>query len=208
MSNRLNTISKYINENDKVVDVGCDHAILGELLAERNISSIASDVVPSIIETRKKEEHSPLITFMLSDGLKDIDDSLYDTVVISGMGSITIKDIVVNSTRKFKKLITVSNKDYYYLRNELSKLGYKISLEEVIYEKGKFYNLIIFEPGREVYSYKELLLGVNHQNIENYKKKVRYMYDKYNIILPKVPSSSKKEIRMIKKIIRFLEQEI
>jgi len=208
LSNRLNTISKYINENDKVVDVGCDHAILGDLLADRKIPSIASDVVPSIIETRKKEEHSSLITFMVSDGLKDIDDSLYDTVVISGMGSITIKEIVENSTRKFKKLITISNKDYYYLRNELSKLGYKITLEEVIYEKGKFYNLIIFEVGKSKYSYKELLLGVNHQNIENYKKKVRYMYDKYNVILPKVPSSSKKEIKVIKKIISVLEKEI
>lgn len=208
MSNRLNTINKYINANDKVVDVGCDHAILGKLLADRNISSIASDVVVSIIEKHQEEKHSPLIKFIVSDGLKDIDDSLYDTVVISGMGSITIKEIIENSSRKFKKLITVSNKDYYYLRSELSKLGYKISLEEVIYEKGKFYNLIIFEPGKSSYTYEELLLGVNHQNMDNYKKKIHYMYDKYNEILSKVPLTSVEEIKMINKIISVLEKEI
>lgn len=208
MSNRLNIINSYIDEEDRVVDVGCDHALLSSLLANRGIKSIASDVNKEIIERRKKENFSDLITFMVSDGLKSIDESLYDTVVISGMGTNTIIDIISASNKNFKKAIIVSNKDYYDLRKYMTTHGFKITLEHVIYEKKKYYNLIIFEKGNEEYSYKDYLLGVNHQDKETYKSKNEYKLKKYESILSSIPLDKEEDITLVKEIINEYKKEI
>ena len=41
--NRIEALCSFIDECDKVVDVGCDQAKLGLMLAKRGQSSIASD---------------------------------------------------------------------------------------------------------------------------------------------------------------------
>ena len=188
MSNRIDTIIKYIDLDDRVVDIGCDHALVPKKLAIKGIPSIASDINESIINKRKGEDHSPLITFKVSDGLKNIDDNSYDTVITSGMGSNLIYDIISKSSLRFKKLITVSNKDYYELRKNITSLGFIIDKEEIIYENNKFYNLIVFIKGNKNYSNEELLLGVNHQNIDLFIKYNKYLLEKYNSILNEIPT--------------------
>ena len=41
--NRIEALYSFINEEDMVVDVGCDQAKLGLMLAKRGQKSIASD---------------------------------------------------------------------------------------------------------------------------------------------------------------------
>lgn len=206
MSNRLETIIKYIDANDRVVDVGCDHAKVSIELANKGIPSIASDINEGIINKRKGEDYSSLITFIVSDGLKDIDDTLYDTVITSGMGSALIYDIISNSTLNFNKLITVSNNDYYDLRKNITSLGFVIDKEEIIFEKGKYYNLIVFIKGNKEYTEEELLLGVNHQNIELFKDYKLYLINKYNEILKKIPKDKINEIKDIEYMINQLKK--
>ena len=208
MSNRINTILKYIDVNDRVIDVGCDHAILSDMLAKKSIPSIASDINENIINKRKGENHSPLITFLVSDGLKNIGDSLYDTVVISGMGSNLIYNIISYSSLNFKKIITVSNKDYYELRKNITSLGFIIDKEEIIFEKNKFYNLIVFIKGNKKYTHEELLLGVNHQNIDLFDKYYKYLLDKYNSVLKHIPKNSEEDIKFINDKIDIIKQVI
>lgn len=183
--NRLKCISSYISDNEKVLDVGCDQALLSKILAKRKIYSIASDLRPNIIENAKKNL-TPLekeyITFSVSNGVPTILNEEY-TLVLSGMGAHTILDILKNSNYRFNKIITISNNNHDILRTEMSKLNYYVLEEEIIKEKGKFYNLIVFDNVKRDYSKEQILVGINHKNKELLKEKNDYLIKKYTSIL-------------------------
>lgn len=182
---RLEKISSYISDNEKVLDVGCDQALLSKILAKRKIYSIASDLRPNIIENAKKNL-TPLekeyITFSVSNGVPTILNEEY-TLVLSGMGAHTILDILKNSNYRFNKIITISNNNHDILRTEMSKLNYYVLEEEIIKEKGKFYNLIVFDNVKRDYSKEQILVGINHKNKELLKEKNEYLIKKYTSIL-------------------------
>lgn len=182
---RLEKISSYISDNEKVLDVGCDQALLSKILAKRKIYSIASDLRPNIIENAKKNL-TPLekeyITFSVSNGVPTILNEEY-TLVLSGMGAHTILDILKNSNYRFKKIITISNNNNDILRTEMSKLNYYVLEEEIMKEKGKFYNLIVFDNVKRDYSKEQILVGINHKNKELLKEKNDYLIKKYTSIL-------------------------
>ena len=182
---RLEKISSYISDNEKVLDVGCDQALLSKILAKRKIYSIASDLRPNIIENAKKNL-TPLekeyITFSVSNGVPTILNEEY-TLVLSGMGAHTILDILKNSNYRFNKIITISNNNNDILRTEMSKLNYYVLEEEIIKEKGKFYNLIVFDNVKRDYSKEQILVGINHKNKELLKEKNEYLIKKYTRIL-------------------------
>ena len=182
---RLEKISSYISDNEKVLDVGCDQALLSKILAKRKIYSIASDLRPNIIENAKKNL-TPLekeyITFSVSNGVPTILNEEY-TLVLSGMGAHTILDILKNSNYRFNKIITISNNNNDILRTEMSKLNYYVLEEEIMKEKGKFYNLIVFDNVKRDYSKEQILVGINHKNKELLKEKNDYLIKKYTSIL-------------------------
>lgn len=182
---RLEKISSYISDNEKVLDVGCDQALLSKILAKRKIYSIASDLRPNIIENAKKNL-TPLekeyITFSVSNGVPTILNEEY-TLVLSGMGAHTILNILKNSNYRFNKIITISNNNNDILRTEMSKLNYYVLEEEIIKEKGKFYNLIVFDNVKRDYSKEQILVGINHKNKELLKEKNDYLIKKYTSIL-------------------------
>lgn len=182
---RLEKISSYISDNEKVLDVGCDQALLSKILAKRKIYSIASDLRPNIIENAKKNL-TPLekeyITFSVSNGVPTILNEEY-TLVLSGMGAHTILDILKNSNYRFNKIITISNNNHDILRTEMSKLNYYVLEEEIIKEKGKYYNLIVFDNVKRNYSKEQILVGINHKNKELLKEKNEYLIKKYTSIL-------------------------
>ncbi len=182
---RLEKISSYISDNEKVLDVGCDQALLSKILAKRKIYSIASDLRPNIIENAKKNL-TPLekeyITFSVSNGVPTILNEEY-TLVLSGMGAHTILDILKNSNYRFNKIITISNNNNDILRTEMSKLNYYVLEEEIIKEKGKFYNLIVFDNVKRDYSKEQILVGINHKNKELLKEKNEYLIKKYTSIM-------------------------
>ena len=163
--NRIEAIYQLIDENDKVVDVGCDQAKLSILLAKRNQSSIASDISEKVIIKAKEKINNDLIDLRISNGLDKIKEGEADTLVLSGMGTHTIIDILSKTKLRFKKIITISNNYHDILRSKMNYLNYKIKEERIIKENNKYYNLILFVPGNKEYSEKELLLGVNHKDI-------------------------------------------
>lgn len=194
---RLNVIASLIKKNEIIVDVGCDYAYLSKILEKKGIKSVACDIVPSIINDRKKED-SKYITYYLSDGLKDIDDKLYDYPVLSGMGAYTIIDILKKSSLNFDKVLTCSNNKYDVLRVEMSKLGFMIDYEIVVKDMNKFYNIIVFKKGHDYLTEKEIFIGKNHKNKKMLREKNKYLKNKY-LKLKNIPENSK-----IKKELKYL----
>ena len=177
--NRIETIYSLIDTKDRVVDVGCDQAKLGILLSLRNQSSIAVDVSENVIQRAKQDIKTDLIDLRVSDGLSNVKDTEADTLVITGMGTHTIIDILENTNLKFKKIIIISNNYHDILRRKMNDLNYKVDSEIIIKEKNKYYNLIIFIEGNKKYSESELLLGVNHKDKELYNEYLNMLLNKY-----------------------------
>lgn len=181
--NRIESIYSLIDENDKVVDVGCDQAKLGIMLAKSNIKSIASDISINVI-LRAKEDinklgYSNYIDLRVSDGLSNIKEGEADTVVLSGMGTHTILEILNNTKLRFKKVITISNNYHDILRTKMNDLNYKIDRELIIKENNKYYNLILFKEGNNDLTRKEILLGKNHIDDNLYNDYLNYLKNKY-----------------------------
>lgn len=206
MNKRIKIISSYINEDDKVADIGCDQALLSELLAKRKMYSVASDIKENIVLNAKKRlENLNLdnyVNFIISDGLDNIPNDI-DTLVLSGMGTYTILKIISKSKKQYKKVITISNNNNDILRAKMLDFGYKILLEEIIYDKNKYYNLIVFIPGEYKYTKEELLFGVNHKNEELFIKKLKFDLNKYKEIYDK--SKEKNILDIIKTIEKKLK---
>lgn len=203
--NRIEAIYSFIDLKDRVVDVGCDQAKLGILLAKRNQKSIASDISEKVIEKAsldiRKLEINNLIDLRVSDGLSNIKENEADTLVLSGMGTHTILEILNNTNLRFKKIITISNNYHDILRNKMNELNYKVDKEQIIKENNKYYNLILFTEGTKEYSKKELLLGLNHIDNNLYKEYLSHLLNKYK----KIKESSKDKNNKIDEMISIIE---
>ena len=181
--NRIETIYSLIDKTDKVVDVGCDQAKLGIMLAKTNIKSIASDISINVINRAKEDINklglSEYIDLRVSNGLSNIKNGEADTLVLSGMGTHTILEILNNTNLRFKKIITISNNYHDILRTKMNDLNYKIDKEIIIKENNKYYNLIEFIEGNNNLTRKEILLGKNHKDTSLYNEYLDYLRNKY-----------------------------
>ena len=206
--NRIESIYSLIDENDKVVDVGCDQAKLSIMLAKRNQKSIAADISEKVIDraskTIKELSLDNLIDLRVSNGLDNIKESEVDTLVLSGMGTHTILDILNNTNIKFKKIITISNNYHDILRVKMNDLGYKINKELIIKENNKYYNLIEFTIGNNNLSKEEELIGLNHIDKTMYNEYLNYLLDKYL----NIQKQSKNQNKKINEIINIIKNRV
>lgn len=206
--NRIEAIYSFIDLKDRVVDVGCDQAKLGILLAKRNQKSIASDISPKVIERAsldiRKLGLDNLIDLRISNGLQNIKEKEADTLVLSGMGTHTILEILNNTKLRFNKIITISNNYHDILRDKMNELNYKVDKELIIKENNKYYNLILFTKGIKKYTKKELLLGLNQVDSELYKEYLNHLLNKYKTI----KKSSKDKNIKIDEMITLIESTI
>ena len=167
LSKRLLSIANLVNDNSKVVDIGCDHGLVSIYLAmnKQNISIIASDInqnaLDNAIKNINKYHLEDKIKVCLSNGLDNINDEI-DTIIISGMGGHTIVDILTNNQEKLhtvNNIIIQSNNDIEYVRRKIVKLGYYIKKEELILDKNIYYTIILFTKGKKKYTNKEYYFG-------------------------------------------------
>lgn len=182
LSKRLEVVANYIKDNSKVIDIGCDHGLLSIYLAGiyKNINIIASDVnknaLSSAVKNIKEAKLEDRIETRLGSGLEVVSPEEIDTVVIAGMGSNTIVGILKYAKDKLinvDNIIVQSNTDLYFLRKNITSIGYYIEDEVLVEDKGIIYTVIKFTKGRKKYNYKELYLGpiLLEKNDKLFKKK-------------------------------------
>ena len=167
LSKRLESLIKYIDKNDKLIDIGCDHGLIDIYLVKNNIinSIIISDIHEGAFkagqENVKKHHLEKQIDARLGNGLEVLkQDEVIDTVLISGMGTSTILKILNNNYLKnINKLILQSNNNHEELRKEVVKLGFIITDEEFFTDNKKNYINIVFKRGNKKYKKDELRYG-------------------------------------------------
>ena len=58
-------------------------------------------------------------------------------------------ELILKSGYLPENIIISSNNDLYTLRNYLNSIEYKINKEIIVYENGKYYDIISYEKGKE-----------------------------------------------------------
>ena len=219
LSKRLEAISSLVPVNAKVIDVGCDHALLDIYLYQKKISKkiIAADVNQNALSNAKdnikKVKLDKYIETRLGNGLDplNINDDV-DTIIMSGMGAHTIIGILKNNYQKLKNIdniIIQSNTKLFFLRKEMMKLNYKIDNELIVLDNKKTYIIIKYIKGRKKYNRKELYFGpvLLEKNTELFQEHNKKELEKLKMILKLLPKNNllmryktKKEIKLYQKI--------
>ncbi len=181
---RIKALASLVDKDNRLVDIGTDHALLPIYLYENEItkkvtgSDISSNALEFAKNNLKKHNLSDKIKLIVSDGFTNLNDE-YDTAVISGMGTDTIKKILDRENLP-KKLIISSHKNVDKLRLFMNKKGYKIIKEITLKDNDIYYDMIKYEKGIETLSNYDILVGKS--NDTEYKL---YILDKYKRIYKK-----------------------
>ena len=205
-SNRLIAMASLIKKNSLVLDVGTDHAYLPIIIIKKKISDhvYASDISSKALINAQKniDKHgcSDRVMLFEADGLNGIPKN-YDTIVISGMGTSTIKRILAN-VMAVQRIILSSNNDYYELRLFMQQIGYKIEKEIVVKENNRYYPIISYTRGHEKLSNSILYFGNSH-NVDYYS----FLIETYKKLLNLVNIEKQQEIQYkIKMLLGLLKE--
>ena len=214
ISNRLKSLVPFVRDDDYVMDVGCDHALLDIYLVQNNILNkiYVCDVNPNAlqngIDNIKNNGLEENIIPVLGYGIEKIGDINVDTLIISGMGSKNIISILESpNLNKIYKLILQSNNNHYELRKFLVSKEFSIVYEEIIPDGKKTYINII--AGRErfpkKYTEEELEFGPVLIKDKNNIDYFRDLKEKYTTLYEKSRTNEmKNKIEILDKIIEDL----
>lgn len=214
LSKRLKTIATFIEPNKRVVDVGCDHALLDIYLTKNELNKcIASDInknaLEGAIKNIKKYRLEDKIETVISNGIENIGIDKNDYIVIAGMGTRTILKILENEqTKKIENLILSSHNEYEYLRINLKKQNFYIENEIIVKERGIYYLIMKLNRNKIIYKKEDYYLGPilkNRKDLET-KEYFNYLYNSNKNILEKLPKKYALRRLKLKKYNRWLKK--
>ena len=205
LSKRLKTIADLI-DTKKVIDIGCDHGYLDIYLTlYKDCTCIATDISSNAIKTCQdnisKYHLEDKIETYITDGLNGINITEDDALVLSGMGTKTIIDILRNK-KLSNTIIISSNNNLEELRRFMVRIGYYIDNEIYIYEHNIHYVIIKFIKGYKEYNDYDYLLGPIAIKDNNYKT---YILNHYNNIYNKIPKTNNDFKKYYQNIINYVK---
>lgn len=141
-----------------VCDIGCDHGyVLIEAIQDFGVErGIACDIARGPLQAASEHIASRglknSVSLVLSDGFRDVTED-FDTAVVAGMGGMLISEILINGREKIKgkRLVLQANHDRARVRRTLSALGFRITEEYAFLDHGKYYEVMVAEPGTAQY---------------------------------------------------------
>ena len=207
LSKRLLILASFVDKEDSIVDVGCDHGLLSIYLSENNLCQniIASDINKNALNNAKENiaKKKLDIPTILSDGLNNIDTTNINTLIISGMGTGTIIHILNNKDKikNISKIIIQSNNNHDILRKYMNSINYYLSDEKTIYDKGKWYITCLFIKRNKKNTNEEIEYG--YLNNQEY---INYLIDKYTNIIKSIPKSSMNDKKTLQQKINYLKE--
>ncbi len=211
ISLRLKEIANLIPSKVRVIDVGCDHALLDIYLVKKDntITCLATDIAESSLEKAifniKKSNCEDKINTMLTSGLTNIKVTDNDYIVLSGMGTNTIIDIVKSRLKEINNIIIQSNHDLELLREFMFENGFKIKTEKIVYEK-RYYVIIHFIKGKARTNYVDIWLGSKIKKCSDLEY-FKFLRNKNTKILPGIPVTDRK-YKMVLEKINYLDKLI
>ena len=150
---RIEAISQLIDNDESVIDIGCDHGFLAKMLRTKgnNKLIICSDnKIGPLNNARNNLIGYDNIHFELTDGVDNI-DTVCDVCVLAGMGHNTVISIIENNESYFrncKKIIIQVNSVVAQMRQYLSNHKFQIIDECMVYDY-KYYQIMVVKSGQQ-----------------------------------------------------------
>ena len=150
---RIEAISQLIDNDESVIDIGCDHGFLAKMLRIKgnNKLIICSDnKIGPLNNARNNLIGYDNIYFELTDGVDNI-DTVCDVCVLAGMGHNTVISIIENNESYFrncKKIIIQVNSVVAQMRQYLSNHKFQIIDECMVYDY-KYYQIMVVKTGQQ-----------------------------------------------------------
>jgi tRNA (adenine22-N1)-methyltransferase len=207
---RIVEIAKFIPNGCKMIDIGCDHCLLGIYMAKNRDTKniIASDINPEpLLQAERNLANFGLedtVKIRLGNGLEVIENNEIDTIVISGLGGNKIVDILneIEVFDSIKNIVLQPNNNIYEVRYWLTRHGFFISDEKIIEENNNIYEILLFKKGKRKYNIKQLKYGPI--NLIDKTKLFHKKWDNYIESIRKIINQLPKR-RIFKKILFILE---
>lgn len=196
-----------IPPGSKVIDVGCDHALLSIYLAnEKDCTCLASDVNEKAILGAQVniEKYNANVKTIVTNGLDGLTITKDDYIVLAGMGTATIKKIL--SDKKLSDYLLIATHNHLEeLRRFVVSLGFVIASEKFVIDYDKGYVIILFKRGKKKYSKLDYAYGPMARYDNNYllyelEKLINIKKDLDNSSF-KVRLKNQMEINKLKKLI-------
>jgi len=220
LSPRLAKIVDLLLLPARVIDVGTDHAYLAIHIAETTTSAkiIASDYNKQPCEAALNHVQQAgvedRVEVRQGSGLSVLSKDEVDQVVIAGMGSRTIIDILKDDydlAQSLERLVLQPMAGSSSLRKWLVGNNFKIVDEALVKEEDKLYQIIVAQPGKMevnddfILEIGPLLLKKNDNLLEDYFNKLK---DEWEKVINKIGESSpdNQKIKILKRKIKRLEE--
>ena len=148
---RMLAIANLVDNSKVLADVGCDHAYISINLLEKGKVEriIASDLREGPLNIARDNIRlygfEDRIETRLCAGLCGYEAGEVDTILISGMGGMLVKEILSESIDVVKMadtLILEPQSDLRVVRAYLKDIGFEIIDEDMLNEGGKYYQII------------------------------------------------------------------
>ena len=207
ISKRLLKIASMVDKKSRIIDVGCDHALLDIYLSLNGLEGkiIASDITIGAVNQAKKNVSlykTSNVEVRKGAGLSTIKKSdNINTIIMSGLGNQKIISILKENKNILKNVNTIiiqSNTGYNMIRKELNDMGYYVDDECLVKDRGIIYVIIKFKKGKIIHSKKELYFGpvlLKNKNVL-FKELIKNEINKNKEIISKLPN--KRLIRKLK----------
>jgi len=154
LSARLKAIVDFVDKYATVADIGTDHGHVPVYLAQTGLVKrvIASDISAASLDAARRaamEYNVPeLITFLVSSGLDGVTPTDVDTIIIAGLGSETIIQILEDAPwTKYSrvKLILQPQSKIDMLFRYLYDNGYEIMQTVTVLDNGRQYTILLIK---------------------------------------------------------------
>jgi len=145
LSPRLAAIVDLVPRAGSVADVGCDHAHVSIALATGDQRVIACDRAEGALAMGRDQARRFGVTgidFRLGDGLDPLEPGEVDTVVLAGMGHLTIVDVLDRARDDVlgaRRLVVQPTTAIPLVRRDLARRGWRCAAETVVRDRGRFH---------------------------------------------------------------------
>lgn len=190
LSKRLQIIGDLVPSGNRIIDIGCDHALLDiYLIKSKKIKkALAIDIhakaLSGAIKNIQNSKLNDNIEVKLNDGLKNIHVFSDDIIVVAGMGTRNIIKILEKHVDVLNNVIVQANNEHFILRKWFSKHGFKIVNEVFIIDHKKAYIIMALTKGSNNYNKYDYWLGPILKNDSIY---INYLISYYKKLYDNVP---------------------
>jgi predicted SAM-dependent methyltransferase len=154
---RLAAAAAFLSGAQTVADVGADHGRLAAALLQQGLARcvIASDVSADSLAKARSLAHrcgipEDVLVFAVSDGLLHLAPGEADALVFAGMGGELIARLLERGAaiaQAAERVVMQPMGGTLELRRYLLQNGYTIADERLVFDAGRYYQVILAKPG-------------------------------------------------------------